>query len=117
MDRPLTQEEDRRVQEGQSKETIVKERFCRMRSDGITVLPPVGNKTDVFCILEYKRMSDVGDRYLIRAKSTTENQYTSLRSVISDVIHHQGRRVQQISFFKGSHSVNKQDLRKNLKFF
>jgi hypothetical protein len=52
--------------------------------------PTAGNKTGVFCILEYKRMSDVCDRYLIRAKSksTAENQYASLRSVISDAITH-----------------------------
>jgi hypothetical protein len=62
-------------------------------------------------------MSDVCDRYLIRAKSTTENQYASLRSVISDVIHHQGCKVEQISFVTGSRSENKQDLGKNLKFF
>ena len=83
----------------------------------LAVLLPVGNKADVFCILEYKRMSDVYNRYLIRAKSTSENQYASLGSVISDVIHRQGWKVEQISFVTGSRSVNKQDLRKNLKFF
>ena len=50
------------------------------------VLPPVGNKTGVFCILEHKRMSDVCDRYLTRVKRTTEDQYASLRNVISEVI-------------------------------
>ena len=84
MDRPLTREEARRVQEGQSKGTITKYRFWRMRPDGITVLPPIGNKAGIFCILEYKRMSDVTDQYLLRAKSTAENQYASLRSAISD---------------------------------
>jgi hypothetical protein len=117
MDRPLTQGEARRVQEGQSKEAIAKERFWRMRPDGIAVLPPAGNKAGVFCILEYKRMSDVCDRYLIRAKLTAENQYASLRSAISDAIQRQGWKVEQISFVTGSRSVNKQDLEKNLKFF
>jgi hypothetical protein len=93
MDRPLTQGETRRVQEGQSKKAIVKERFWRMRPDGIVVLPPTGNKAGVFCILEYKRMSDVCDRYLLRAKSTSENQYASLRSVLSDTIQSQGWKV------------------------
>ena len=97
VDHPLTWEESRRVQEDQSKETIAKDRFCRMRPDGTVVLPPVGNKSEVFFILEYKRKSDVTDRYLLRFKSTTENQYESLRSVISDVIHHQDWKVEQIS--------------------
>ena len=88
MDRPLTQAEARRIQEDQSKEEIAKERFCprRMRPDGITVLPPVRNKDGVFCILEHKRMSDVCDRYLTRVKRTVEDQYVSLRIVISKKI-------------------------------
>jgi hypothetical protein len=61
MDHPLTQSETRRVQEGQTKEEMVKERFWWMRSHGIVVLLPMGTKTDVFFILEHKRMSDVCD--------------------------------------------------------
>ena len=66
--RPLTQVEDRRIKGGTPKETVVKESFCRMRPDGIEVLPPVGNKPGIFCILEHKRMSDVFERYLIRTR-------------------------------------------------
>jgi len=88
-----------------------------MRPDGIAVLPPVGNKTVIFCILEYKCMSDFTDQYLRRSKSTDENQYVSLRSALSDVIHHQDWKVEQIRFVTGSRSVNEQDLRKSLKFF
>ncbi len=44
-----------------------------MRPDGIAVLPPTGNKADVFCILEYKHMSDITDQYLITAKAKVEN--------------------------------------------
>jgi hypothetical protein len=88
-----------------------------MRPDGISVLPPVGNTTGTFCILEHKRMSDVFERYLVRAKSTTENQYVSLRSAISTVIECQDWKVEQISFITGARSVDKQDLSKNLKFF
>jgi hypothetical protein len=95
----------------------VKESFWRMRPNGIVVLPPVGNTVGIFCILEHKRMSDVCYRYLIRAKSTVENQYASLRSVISTVIHRQDWKVEQISFITGARSVDKQDLIKNLKFF
>lgn len=91
-----------------------------MKPNGIAVLPPVVNKTDVFCILEYKRMSDVTDQYLLRVKSTVENQYGSLRSSLSDtiIVHHQGwkveRVVEQISFVTGLRSVNEQDLKKTL---
>ena len=58
-------------------------------------------------------------QFLIRTKSTAENQYASLRSVISTVIQRpvEGWRVEQISFIKGARSVDKQDLSKNLKFF
>jgi hypothetical protein len=82
MARPLKPVEDRRIKEDIPRETVVKESFWRMRPDGIAVLPPVGNAAGIFCILEHKRMSDVCDRFLIRAKSTAENQYASL---------HQGR--------------------------
>jgi hypothetical protein len=72
----------------------------------------VGNKTDVFCILEHKWMSDVCDRYLTRAKRTVEDQYVSLRRVISVVIHREDWKVEQIRFITGARSVNKQDLSK-----
>jgi hydrogenase maturation factor HypF (carbamoyltransferase family) len=88
-----------------------------MRPDGIAVHPPIGNKAGVYCILEYKRMSDITDQYLLRAKLAAENQYVSLRSALSDAIHRQVWKVELISFATGSRSVNEQDLRKNLKFF
>jgi hypothetical protein len=66
---------------------------------------------------EHKWMPDVCERYLFRAKSTAENQYVSLRSVISTVIQRQDWKVEQISFITGARSVDKQDLNKNLKFF
>jgi hypothetical protein len=112
MSRPLTSGEERRIKEGIPKETVVKESFWRMRPDGIAVLPLVGNTTGTFCILEHKRMSDVCERYLVRVKSTTENQYASLRIAISTVIQRQGWKVEQISFITGARSVDKQDLSK-----
>ncbi len=117
MGRPLTPVEDRRIKEGIPRETVVKESFWRMRPGGIAVLPPVGNEAGIFCILEHKRMSDVCDRYLIRDKSTAENQYAPLRGAISTVIQRQGWKVERISFITGARSVDKQDLSKNLKFF
>jgi hypothetical protein len=65
----------------------------------------------------WKRMSDVCDQYITRAKHTTEDQYVSLLSAISTAIQCQGWKVEQISFITGTRSVNKQDLSKNLKFF
>ncbi len=56
-------------------------------ANGIAGLPPIGNQAGVFCILDYKRLLDITDQYLIRAKSTAENQYASLRSAFSDAIH------------------------------
>ncbi len=117
MVRPLTPVEDRRIKEGIPKETVVKESFWRMWTDGIAVLPPVGNTTGIYCILEHKRMSDVCNQYLIRSKSTVENQYASLRSAISTVIQRQDWRVEQVSVITGTRSVDKQDLSENLKFF
>ncbi len=111
---PLTSGEDRRIKEGIPKDTVVKESFCRMRTDGIAVLPPVVNTVGTFCILEHKRMSDVCERYLVRSKSTVENQYVSLRSAISTVIQCQGWKVEKISFITGTRSVDKQDLSKNI---
>ena len=63
-----------KIKEGIPRETIMKESFWRMRPDGIAVLPPAGNKTGTFCILEHKRMSDCYEHYLVRVKNTTENQ-------------------------------------------
>ncbi len=109
--------EDRIIKEGIPKETVVKESFWWMRPDGIEVLPPVGNTTGTFCILERKRMSNVCERYLVRTKSTAENQYSSLRIDISTVIQRQDWKVEQISFITGARSVDKQDLSKNGQFF
>ena len=50
----------------------------------------------VFCILEFKHMSDVMDQYLLRTRLKTENQYESLRHVLSDTIHRQGWKVEPI---------------------
>jgi hypothetical protein len=93
-----SREKSQRAQEGQSRETVAQSRFWRMRPDGIAVLPPIWNKAGVFCILEYKRMSDVTDQYLLRARLMAENQYVSLRSALSDAIRRQGWKVEQISF-------------------
>jgi hypothetical protein len=117
MAHPLTPVENKRIKEGIPRETVMKESFWRMRPDGIAVLPPAGNKAGTFCILEHKRMSDSCEQYLVRAKSTTENQYVSLRSAINTVIQRQSWKVDQISFITGARSVDKRDFNNNNRFF
>jgi len=95
----------------------MQESFWRMRPDGIAVLPPTGNKTGTFCILEHKRMSDCCEQYLVKAKNTTENHYASLHSAISTVIQRQSWKVDQVSFITGARSVDKRDFSDNMKFF
>jgi hypothetical protein len=117
MARPLTPVEVKKIKEGIPRETIMKESFWRMRPDGIAVLPPAGNKTGIFCILEHKRMSDYCEHYLVRARKTAENQYATLCNAISTVIQRQGWKVDQVSFITGARSIDKQDFRRNMKFF
>jgi hypothetical protein len=62
-------------------------------------------------------MSDCCEHYLVRAKTTVENQYASLRSAISTVIQRQSWKVDQVSFMTVARSVDKQDFRNNFKFF
>ncbi len=62
-------------------------------------------------------MSDCCEHYLVRVKKTADNQYASLRSAISAVVQSQGWKVDQVSFITDARSVDKQDFRKNLKFF
>jgi len=90
MEHTLTREESRRVQKGQTREQIVYDRFWRLRPDGIAVRLTTETETGVFCILEYKRMSDVTDQYLLRARLKTQNQYESLRRDLRNTIHLQG---------------------------
>ena len=88
------------IHEFEPRETVAQDRFWRIRLDAIAALPPIGNKTGVFCILEYKRMSDVTDKYLLRVRLKT--QYASLRNFLSDAIRRQGWKVEQMSFITGS---------------
>jgi hypothetical protein len=101
----------------QKRETIAQIRFWRLRPDGIAFRPPTETKAAIFCILEFKRMSDVTDQYLTRTRSRAENQYESLWRALGETLQHQGCQVEQISFIVGSRSLNEEDLRKNLEFF
>jgi len=62
-------------------------------------------------------VKDVCEKYLVRVKSTAENQYDSLRSALSTVIQRQSWKVEQVSFITGARSVDKRDFRKNMRFF
>ena len=62
-------------------------------------------------------MSDVADQCLLRARFRAENQYESLRRALGIVLQREGWKVEQISFIAGAHSLNEQDLRKDLKLF
>ena len=59
--RPLMPSDIKRMQEDKvSMETVAEERFWRKRPDGIAFRISTKPKSGVvFCILEYKRMSDV----------------------------------------------------------
>ena len=77
------------------------------------------DKQGKFVILEFKRMSDVTENYLIRDKDKprTEEQYASLKSALERTLGPQEWVVQQVSFITGAHSLNEQDLKNNLRFF
>ena len=60
--------------ETNNRETITQTRFSWLRPDDISFRPSTEVKGGIFCILEFKRMSDVTDQCIIRTRSRTENQ-------------------------------------------
>jgi len=63
-------------------------------------------------------MSDVTDHYTVPVKQVVENQYVSIRSVLSKTMCLQrGWLVKQLSFIGGARSLNEQDLLTNLQLF
>ena len=87
------------------------------RPDGIVFKIPTKTKAGVICLLEFKRMSDVTNQYIIRTKRVAEEQYTSLRSVLTITIQRQGWKVEQVNFILGARSLNEEELKKNLACF
>ena len=67
--------------------------------------------------MEFKRMSDVTNHYIVRAKHEAEAQYESLRPALTKTMQRQGWMVQQVSFVAGARSLNEQELKKNLEYF
>jgi hypothetical protein len=58
------------------------DRLWNKRPDGFAFKMPTKSKTGVIYLLEFKRMSDVTNQYIVRVKRLAEAQYTSLRSVV-----------------------------------
>ena len=52
---------------------------------------------DEICLMEFKHMSDVTNRYVVRAKCVTQEQYEFFRSTLSKTMQHPGWIVEQIS--------------------
>ena len=69
---------------------------------------PTKTKAGVICLLQFKRMSDFTNRYVVRAKRETEEQYDSLRSALSKTMQRPG----QISIIAGARSLNEEELKK-----
>jgi hypothetical protein len=115
--RPLNQEEEIRRKSGISHEQIAQDRIWNKRPHGIEFKLPTKIRAGVICLLEFKRMSDVTSRYIVRAKRVAEAQYASLRSALVITTQHQGWQVEQVSFITGARSLNEEGLKKNLTYF
>ena len=98
-------------------EQITQNRLWNKRPDGIAFKMPTNTKVGVICLMEFKRMSDVTNQYVVRAKRESEQQYQSFRSVLSKTIQRPGWMVEQIRFIAGPWSLNKEELKKNLEYF
>lgn len=60
------------------------------RLDGIVIKIPTKTNSGEFVILEFKRMLDVTDQCIIRAKRVAEYQYVSIRSTLDKTLYLQG---------------------------
>ena len=59
---------------------ITPDRLWNKRPDDITFKMPTKTKSGVIWLMEFRRMSDITNRYVIRTKCVVEGQYTSFRS-------------------------------------
>ena len=80
---PLTQEEEMQREKGISHEQITQDRLWNKRPDGITFKRTTRTKVGVIRLLEFERMSDVTNHYVVRDKREAE-QYDSLRSALGE---------------------------------
>ena len=74
-------------------------------------------KSSSFIILEFKRMSDVTDQYIVRVRQVAEEKYVSLRTALSETLHLHGWGVKQVGFIAAARLLKEEDLRKNLQIF
>ncbi len=100
-----------------SHEQIAQNRLWNKRPDGIAFKVPTTTKVGVICLLEFKRMPEVTNRSIVRAKREADEQYESLRSALGKTMQRQGWMVEQISFVAGARSLNEEELKKNLEYF
>ena len=87
---PFTQSELKLIAVDQTSESVVQTRYRRLRPDDLSFRLPTTASVGTLCILEFKRMSDVTDQYLIRARSRTEDQYVSLNRTLGVTLQYQG---------------------------
>ena len=117
MQRPLTEAETVRRQQGIPHERIAEDRLWNKRPDGIVFKMPEDSSSGVLCLLEFKRMSDVTSNYIVRAKSLAMAQYESLRTALDKALQRSGWVVHQRSFIAGARSLNETELKENLEYF
>ena len=77
MEHPLTSAERETLATGVPLQTIAESRLWNKRTDGIAIKMSRETKQGELVILEFKRMSDVTENYLTRAKDKAEGQYAS----------------------------------------
>jgi hypothetical protein len=110
MKHPMTEAEERRCKAGTPRKTITEERIWNKRPVGLAIKMPTSETVGEFVILEIKRMSDVTDQYVTRAKNVAVAQYASIKSALERTLGPQGWSMSQRSFIAGARSLNEQDL-------
>jgi len=73
MKRPMPESEEERCKAGMPREKIAEERIWNKRPDGLAIKMPTSAKMGEFVILDFKRMSDVTDQYMTRAKQVASS--------------------------------------------
>ena len=86
MKRLMTEAEEKRYKAGILRETIAEERIWNKRPDGLAMKMSISEKVGEFVILEFKRMSDVSDHYVTRAKRVAVAQYASIKSALEQTL-------------------------------
>jgi hypothetical protein len=81
----MTAAEEERYKGGTPRETIAEARIWNKRPDGLDI-KTTSEKLGEFVILEFKRMSDVTDQYVTRAKRAAIAQYASIKSALEQTL-------------------------------